>query len=335
MSLLSNYRLLSLAPLVLASSVFASQRSFFTRPDIHGDKVVFTCEGDLWLGDITSHSARRLTSHAGTETNGRFSPDGSQIAFTAQYDGGTDVYVMPVSGDAPKRLTYDPRGALVQGWTPDGKNILFRSNRNSPVGAVRKLYTVSATGGQPKAIPVPQGEFGSFSADGRLAYVPTSIEWANWFRYKAGQADDIWLSDLKGHFKRLTDYVGVDTTPVWCGEDLFFVSEREGISNLFRLNPNSKGVSSATKYQDLPVRYPGSDGKRIVFQHGPGLAIYDPQSRQMTLVLRAFPGTWTGCRHLVQGSGSAEVGWRSYSLSWPQWAQATTWRGWRVASASR
>ncbi len=281
MSLLSKYRLLGLAPLVLTSSVFASQRSFFTRPDIHGDKVVFTCEGDLWLGDITSHSARRLTSHAGTETNGRFSPDGSQIAFTAQYDGGTDVYVMPVSGDAPKRLTYDPRGALVQGWTPDGKNILFRSNRNSPVGAVRKLYTVSATGGQPKAIPVPQGEFGSFSADGRLAYVPTSIEWANWFRYKAGQADDIWLSDLKGHFKRLTDYVGVDTTPVWCGEDLFFVSEREGISNLFRLNPNSKGVSSATKYQDLPVRYPGSDGKRIVFQHGPGLAIYDPQSRQV------------------------------------------------------
>ena len=278
MGLLSIRNQIFLASLILSACSFATQKSFYTRPDIHGDKVVFTCEGDLWLGDIPTHAARRITSHPGTETNARFSPDGTQIAFTAQYDGGVEVYVMSVNGDAPKRLTYDPSGAQVLGWTPDGKNVVFRSRRNSPVGGVRHLYTVPVIGGQATKLLVPQGEFASFSQDGRLAYVPTSIEWANWFRYRAGMADKIWLTDLKGHFKRLTDFPGVDTTPVWAGSSVYFVSERKGISNLFRLDPNNGGVIQVTHYSDLEVRYPGSDGKRIVFQHGPGLAVFDTQT---------------------------------------------------------
>ena len=281
MGSLSIRKLFVLASLTLVSAAHGSQRSFYTKPDIHGNLVVFTCEGDLWLGDIGTHAARRITSHPGTETNARFSPDGSKIAFTAQYDGGTDVYVMPVGGDAPKRLTYDPKGADVLGWTPDGKSVLFRSRRNSPVGGVRRLYTVPAAGGQPSLVPIPAGEFGSLSNGGELAYVPVSIEWANWFRYKAGQADSIWLADLKGHFNRLTSYRGVDTTPVWCGAAIFFVSERGGVSNLYRLDPKTKAVSAMTHYFDVPVRYPGSDGRRVVFQHGPGLAVYDPETRQL------------------------------------------------------
>ena len=242
--------------------------------------MVFTCEGDLWLGSITGHSAHRITSHPGTETSAHFSPDGTQIAFTAQYDGGVDVYVMPVSGDAPKRLTFDPRGAQVLGWSPDGKNILFRSSRNSPHGEHR-LYTVSAQGGQAQLLPVPHGEFASYSPDGKLAYVPTSIEWANWFRYRAGEADKIWLTDLRGTFKKLTDFRGVDTTPVWCSSDLFMISERSGSSNLFHLGLNGS-AQQISHYSDVPVRYPSSDGKRIIFQHGAALAVYDPSSKQST-----------------------------------------------------
>lgn len=282
MALLSKCKPIWLFALCVTSLSHASQRSFYTKPDIHGDLVVFTCEGDLWLGDIATHIARRMTSHPGTESYARFSPDGAQIAFTAQYDGGTDVYVMPVSGDAPKRLTFDPKGAQVLGWTPDGKSILYRSSRNSPVGGIRRLYSVPASGGQPQLLPVPEGQFGSISAAGKLAYVPVSIEWANWFRYRAGQADQIWLTDLKGHFNRLTDYAGVDTTPVWCGSEVYFASERSGVSNLFRVDPNSKVVTAVTHYTDVPVRYPGSDGKRIVYQHGPGLAVYDPATRTTT-----------------------------------------------------
>lgn len=270
---------------ILAASILAmtpavaSQRSFYTRPDIHGDLVVFTCEGDLWLGSIAGRYARRITSHAGVETNAKFSPDGRQIAFTAQYDGGTDVYLMPTQGDIPKRLTFDPKGALVLGWTPNGKSILYRSSRNSPVGGVTRLYTVPAKGGQPTLLPVPQGSFGSIGQDGRLAYVPFSIEWANWYGYQAGQADEIWLSDLRGHFRRLTEYRGVDTTPVWLGKEVYFASERSGNSNLYRLDPNSSAVVELTHYSDLPIRYPSTDGKRVIFQHGPGLAVYDPAAK--------------------------------------------------------
>ena len=256
----------------------APTRSFLTRPDVHGDLVAFTCGGDLWTGDLKTGAARRLTSDPGTETNARFSPDGSTLAFTANYDGGSDVYVMPVGGGAPKRLTYDPAGgATVQGWTPDGKAILFRSLRDTPVGRQNKLFTVPAGGGLAKAIPVPHAEFGRLSPDGRLAYVPISNEWMNWFDYRAGAADQVWLADLKGGFRKLAASAGVETTPTWCGEKLFFVSERTGTRNLYRLGLDGK-ATPVTKYADAPVRYPSADAHRVVFEHGAGLALYDADS---------------------------------------------------------
>src|SRR5262245_21650043 len=117
-----------------ASIAFAeSSPQFLRRPDIHGDRVVFTSEGDLWLGSIATHSAMRITSHEGVEGPARSWPDGKTTAFTAQYDGGTDVYVTDAEGGMPRRLTYDPVGATVQGWSPDGKNVVFRSRRESPM----------------------------------------------------------------------------------------------------------------------------------------------------------------------------------------------------------
>lgn len=276
-------RAFSIAALSLVVSSALAQRAAMTKPDIHGDLVVFTCEGDLWLGSVKDGSARRITSDPGTETNARFSPDGSMIAFTANYDGGTDVYVMPIAGDSPRRLTYDPKGAEVLGWTPDGRSVVFRSRRQSPVGGVRRLWTVPASGGQPTMLPVPQGEFASFSASGKLAYVPVSNEWANWFRYQAGRADDIWSYDPTTRaFARLTNYAGVDTTPVWLGNNVVFVSERSGVGNLWMLRSGVAEPAQLTKYGDAPVRYPGSDGHRVVFQHGLGLAVYDPEANGTT-----------------------------------------------------
>jgi tricorn protease len=257
------------------------QSAFLRRPDIHGDRVVFTAEGDLWLGSVTDGSAMRLTSHPGLERSAHFSPDGSQIAFTAQYDGGVDVYVMPVTGGEPTRLTYDPAGALVLGWTPDGQNVLFRSRRDNPERANR-LFLVPVRGGQPKLLPVPQGELASFNSDGkRLAYVPVSAEWQHWFHYRGGEADKIWLTDISTKtFKQLTHFAGVDTTPVWFGNQIYFISERDGIANLFKLDPNSEKVTAATHYADYECRYPATDGKRIVYQHGAGIAVYDPANGQ-------------------------------------------------------
>ena len=135
-----------------------------TTPDIHGDKIVFTAEGDLWLGSLAQGTAARITTHEGRETQPRFSPDGTQIAFTGSYDGGRDVYVMPVAGGAPKRLTYDPTGAEMVGWTPDGKKILFRSRRDMPFVGYR-LYTISiATGGLPVPLPMEKAAYGDVCA---------------------------------------------------------------------------------------------------------------------------------------------------------------------------
>ena len=267
--------------LALLSAAASAEQSFETKPDVHGDMVVFTAEGDLWLGSISGKTARRVTSDPGTETNARFSPDGNWIAFNAQYEGGTDVYKMPVQGGPPERLTYDPNGAEVQGWTPDGSGVLFRSHRNSP--NVRHLFVVPANGGTPTELPVPRADFGSLAPGGKLAYVPVSFEWANWFHYHGGSADKIWLADLNTHkFTRLTDDPGVDTTPVWSGGRVYFVSERSGWTNLWECDPQTKSFHQCTSFSDAPVRYPSSDGHRVIFQHGAHLAVYDPATRQTT-----------------------------------------------------
>jgi tricorn protease len=254
---------------------------FLRRPDIHGDQIVFTSEGDLWLGSVQNGTAQRITSHPGVETNAHFSPDGKSLAFTAQYDGGADVYVMPLGGGEPRRLTYDPSGARVIGWTPDGKNVLYRSRRNSGEGKNR-LWRVPVAGGMPSLLPIPQVEHAAIHTNGHMfAYVPVSAEWQHWFRYRGGEADDIWLADTEAKtFKRLTTDPAVDTTPVWVGDTIYFVSERDGMANLYRLDPKTGKTAEVTHYTDYGILYPSSDGKRVVYQHGNGLALYDPTANK-------------------------------------------------------
>jgi tricorn protease len=283
--------------LALSAVCRAETQAFLTHPDIHGNQVVFTAEGDLWLADITTGDAWRLTSDPGVETNAHFSPDGTQIAFSANYDGGADIYLMPVSGGIPKRLTYDSGNdnsldAAALGWTPDGRNVLFctGSKLYGPYLEqllTQQLYTVPANGGPPTLLSVPRASFAALNRDGHtLAYVPTSNNWMFWFRYEAGRADVIWLADLQsGKFTQLTNSKGVDTQPVWVGPSLYFVSERSGVRNLWKLDPATKKTRQVTFSTDLPVRYPSSDGRRIVFQLGPRLEVFDPA----TGVARTIP----------------------------------------------
>lgn len=268
------------------------QIAFFSRPDIHGDMVVFTAEGDLWLGSISSGEARRITSDPGLETFAHFSPDGTMLAFTAQYDRNNDVYVMPIGGGSPKRLTYDPATATVLGWTPDGKNVIFRTFRGNFNTDQHRLFTVSVNGGLPKQMPVPTGEFAAVRPDGKeMAYVPGSAEWMNWFRYQGGEADDIWLTDLTGrNFKKLTDNPGIDTTPCWLGDKIAFAQAKgSGLASLCLLDPETQSVTQLSHFDDQPVRYPASDGKRVVFQKGATIWLYDPTGgvRELHFVLNS------------------------------------------------
>ena len=290
-----SFLLTSLSPFLAASGI-AQTEAFLTHPDIHGNRVVYTAEGDLWLADATTGDSWRLTSDPGVETSAHFSPDGTQIAFTANYDGGNDVYVMPTLGGRPKRLTYDPSdsflpGATVLGWTPEGRSILFTSSGKLIAPKFEQqmtqlLYTVPASGGVPSQVPVPRAAFASFNADGHtLAFVPATSLWMNWFRYHGGEADRIWLTDTRtGKFTRLTNTKEIDTEPVWVGSSIYFVSERSGTANLWKLDPVTQKAAQVTFSADVPVRFPSTDGSRIVFQLGPRIAVFDPVTGKSRLL---------------------------------------------------
>lgn len=278
-----------LASVILTRVAPADAQSFLTKPDIHGDEVVFTAEGDLWLYNLKTNASARLTNDPGLETNAKFSPDGQWIAYNAQYTGKNDVYLIPAEGGIPKRLTYDPSNASVLGWTPDGKDIIFRSQAYS---LLPKFYEVPATGGPTTELPVPQGFFASMASNGHdLAYVPDSNEWMNWFRYEAGEADSIWVTDIKNQtFTQLTHTKSVETQPCWVGKYIYFVSERTGVRNLWKLDPVTQAVKQITFSISLPVRYPSTDGRRVVYQMGTQLGMYDSETgvtSQLNITLKS------------------------------------------------
>lgn len=299
--------------LACAAPAFADgPLQFLRRPDVSGDQLVFESEGDLWLGSLERGVAMRVTSDEGHEGPAYFSPDGTTLAFTAQYDGGTDVYSMDVTGGVPERLTWDPNGATVLGFSPDGEHIVFRSRR----GTTRRtrLWQVPTAGGPAELLPVPYGLFATLHDDGRIAYVPFSGEWQNWKRYRGGFADDIWLAtpssgtDGIPTFRKLTEDLGVDTQPVWVGDRIYFVSERSGVANLHVLDPGDGSSRAVTTYDDFEVRYPQTDGRLVVFEYGNGLALHDPASgdtRALDLDIRsdrihARPRRVSALDHLFQ-----------------------------------
>lgn len=247
-----------------------------TDPDIHGDKIVFSAEGDLWLGSLANGVTARITTHEGREYLPHFSPDGTQIAFTASYDGGRDVYIMPSDGGAPRRLTFDPDGAEALGWSSDGKRVLFRSRRAVPFVGYR-LYLVDANGGLPTALPIEKAAQGAFSRDGmQLAFCRLNRQNNPWKHYRGGQANHIWIADLgKMRFRRIDDETINEQFPVWAGDNIYYVSERDGTANLWRYDAARGKSTRLTAHDTYDVTAPGTDGKRLIYTQGGSLWIYD------------------------------------------------------------
>ncbi len=270
--------------LLSGATLLAETPRFVQYPDVRGDKVSFTWDGDLWLGSLKGGPATRLTSHPGQETHGRLSPDGTWIAFTANYDNGTNVYLMPSSGGTPRRLTW--RGACrVQGWSPDGKKILFVSAQDANARGINRLFTVDLEGHEPEVLPMPKASYGSFTPEGRLLFSTKGTEEYYWKRYKGGQAPDLWLGDPKAStFERLTDYPGRNATGFWFQKEVLFLSDRgeKGITNLYRLNPGTKAVQAVTDFKDFDVQWPATDGRSIVFTQAGYLMTLDPATGRST-----------------------------------------------------
>ena len=284
---------------ITALLVFAASASAQTKllrfPDIHADQVVFTYAGDLWLAPVAGGEARRLTTHPGLEVFAKFSPDGRFIAFTGQYDGDEQIYVVPSAGGAPRQLTFYPaRGPLaprwgydnqVYGWTPDGAAILYRSWRDGWGMSGSRLFTVASGGGLPVALPMPKAGAGDFSPDGeRAVYSPLFRDFRTWKRYQGGWSQDLYIFDLESHeLVQVTDHARSDRDPMWVGEVIYFSSDRDGTLNLYAYDVASKDTSQLTHNETWDVRWPSADEDgRIVYELNGQLQVLDAPSGTVT-----------------------------------------------------
>jgi len=261
-------------------------------PATNGTDVVFTYAGDLYSAPLSGGEARRLTSHKGIEIFPKFSPDGKNVAFTGQYDGNTEVYLIPADGGEPKRLTFTSTNSrddlgdrmgpnnIVVAWTPDGSEIVYRNRIGD--GFDGKLWQVAPQGGMPSQIPLPEGGFASFSPDGKkMAYNRVMREFRTWKYYRGGMADDVWIYDPEAKtVVNITDNPAQDIFPMWVGDEIFFISDRDMTMNFFVYNTKTGKTEKVTEFSDFDVKFPSSDGKRIVFEKGGWLYTLDPATRQ-------------------------------------------------------
>ena len=269
--------------LALTSSVFAQERltRLLRQPDIHGDTVAFVYAGDIWVASARGGDARRLTSGEGMEYFPKFSPDGRWIAFTGDYSGSRQVFVVSVDGGTPRQLTYyndvgplPPRGGIdnrVLDWTPDGKQILFNPHRLPWSERMPVHYVIDAAGGMEKPLAIPEGSAGSYSPDGtKLAYTPIEREFRTWKRYRGGRAQDVWIFDLATNkAEQLTTNQYTDNQPVWIGNTIYFTSDREdGRLNVWAYDLATKQERKITTHADYDVLWPSGDKAQVVYENG-------------------------------------------------------------------
>ncbi|MEE4298804.1 MAG: PDZ domain-containing protein [Pseudomonadales bacterium] len=280
-------RVISTAALVLgliaASTVDAAISARLMRyMDVSDDHVAFVYGGDVWLVDRAGGEARQLTHSPGEESWPRFSPDGSEIGFSASYGGNVDVYVMPVAGGVPVRVTHDSHADRMVDWHPDGERLLFASTRASGTQRVSRFFLVDKSGGLPEPLAVPYGELGSFSPDGeRLAYVTRLTEDRPFKRYRGGFSSDIYIYDLTDDsVVKVTDSVAIAGRPSWVGDQLFFLSDDD---EAMRLNVwvhelGDGSTRRVTDFEAFDVSYLGSNDDTLVFDADNGLFIMDAEA---------------------------------------------------------
>jgi len=289
------------------------------RPAINKTHIVFVFAGDLWSVPREGGEAVRLTSAPGLETSPAFSPDGAQIAFTGEYDGNMDVFVVPAAGGVPRRLTWHPAADLALGWTPDGKRILFTSNRTA-YSRFSELFTVGLDGGLPERLPLPMGFEGSFSPDGaRIAYVPLSRAFYAWKRYRGGRMTPVWIADLADS---RVEAVGRDKSndfnPIWAGDKVYFLSDREGSVTIFAYDTRSKKVSRVLENRGLDIKSASAGPGAIVYEQFGSLHLLDLKtgaaSRIRVTVHGDFPEVrprFASVERMIEAAGVSPSGARA------------------------
>jgi tricorn protease len=268
---------------ILISLSFYSQNTRLLRqPTLSDTDIVFVYAADLWKVSLNGGNAIRLTSDDGSETNPQFSKDGKWIAFTAEYDGNIDVFLVSINGGEPKRLTYHPSTDVVQGLTPDGE-ILFRSDRESRPTQTNKFYTISVKGGEPKVFDIPRAAFGEISEDNSyIAYTPITSWDAEWRNYRGGQAMPIWIVDLKT--KELIKTPQKDgerhVNPIWFKGDVYYISERDYTANIWSYNIKTKQEAQITFHKKFDVKNIDANSTQIIYEQAGFLHLLNPETKE-------------------------------------------------------
>ncbi len=249
-------------------------------PDINKDLVAFVYAGDIWTVNSSGGEARRLTSHEGLELFPKISPDGRWIAFSGEYSGSRQVFVIPSNGGLPRQLTwYNPVGVMpprggwdnvVLDWTPDSRQIMIRANRTEFGERQGKYFLVNLEGGFEKALPIVNGGFGVLSPDAsRIVFTPVDREFRNWKRYKGGRATDLWIYNIKENSsEQITSFEGTDQIPTWSGDNIFFASDRDLRLNIWQYNTVTKETKQVTRHTDFDVMWPSGNGDQLVYENG-------------------------------------------------------------------
>ena len=262
------------------------------QPALSDSHIAFIYANDLWVAEKDGSNPKRLTIDEGVESNPIFSPDGSLIAFNAEYDGNFDVFIVPTSGGIPKRLTWHPYSDYVRSFTPDGKNVLFASQRNSHTNRYLQLYTVPTEGGSITQLEIPNAFWASYSSDGsQIAYTTIYDAFNQWKHYRGGSQSRIWIYNTSDH--KITEIPkpaggSNDTQPQWTGEDIYFRSDRDGEFNLYSYNVNSKNIKKHTNYTDFPVENLSTFKSEVIYEYAGTLHIYDIVSgnhKKLTLTI--------------------------------------------------
>ena len=274
--------------LYVSADSFAQGTRLLRHPTVSRDSVAFEYAGDLWVVARSGGTARRLTSTPSVEIDPYFSPDGSQIAFTATVAGNTDVYVVGAGGGDPKRLTYHPGLDRVRGWKPDGRTIMFASNRTaSPQQAYMQLWTISTDGGLPERLPMPRGFFGAYSPDGtRMAFeefstpfVPEWYEASMWRHYRGGRTHPISIVNLSDYSAQKLPWTNSnDSFPMWVGNSIYFLSDRNHTTNLFAYRVDTKQLTQVTHHEDFDVMTASAGSDAVVYEQAGYIYLVDAKS---------------------------------------------------------
>lgn len=259
----------------------SKQSGYYRFPTIHDNRVVFVCEDDLWIVPASGGVAVRLTANLAEVSHPFVSPDGATLAFVGREEGNMEVYSMPADGGVAKRLTFLGARSQVVGWSPDGKSIIFASNANQPFRQIFNLYAISPEGGLPERLPMGLAQNISYGSNGGVVLGRNTGDPARWKRYRGGTAGVIWIDPHgNGEFRKLIDLKGNLASPMWVGDKIYFISDHEGIGNLYSCTPFGEDLKRLTNGSEFYVRNASTDGKKIVYHAGGELFYFDVETQE-------------------------------------------------------